>query len=415
MRRLALSHPACASFLAAAIPRLAACWFFQAPEPNYHYWLSESLLTLHAFTFGDEPTSFIEPAYPVFLALLRAFSSERMALLLQALVSATGGVAIYRLAARVTASPRAAACAAAFHAFDPYFVRQASSYIELPFLLPVFLWSLERFTAIRHAKDAAGAGAVFGLLLLTRSSLLPVFVAAAALLAIRREWRNAIVLSAVAAAMVMPWTARSYSANHALLPTRVGENLFVSTSRYAVGVLPQHDVDLLVRFAQQLLDDRLPPTAATRYEETADRILISQALQFVTEHPFETLELKLRNLVWIPGPLLLPRYAKSPYTHAAFINGRTEITGLQRRPLWWEATHALARTVLIAGALIGLIRRRGLDDSVLLIALASEVAIYTIFFPTTRLLGPFTAVLMVYAGWACARAPVRSLGPAART
>jgi hypothetical protein len=415
LRRLARSHPAFAAFLVAAIPRLAACWFFPAPEPNYHYWLSESLLTLHAFAFGDEPTSFIEPGYPAFLAMLRAFSSERIALLLQALVSATGGAAMYRLTVRVTGSSRAAGCAAALYAFDPYFVRQVSSYIELPFLLPVFLWSLERFTAIRQAKSAAAAGAVFGLLLLTRSSLLPAFVGAVALLVLRREWRHAIIVSAVAAAVLMPWTARSYGANHALLPTRVGENLFVSTSRYAVGVLPQHDVDLLIQFAQQLLDDTLPATAGARYEETADRILIAQALQFVTEHPFETLGLKLRNLIWIPSPVLLPRYAKSPYTHAAFIDGRTEITGLRRRPLWWEAMHALARAALLVVALIGLIRRRGLDDAVLLIAMASEAVIHTIFFPTTRLLGPFTAVLMVYAGWGSARMSERILGPVART
>jgi hypothetical protein len=110
------------------------------------------------------------------------------------------------------------------------------------------------------------------------------------------------------------------------------------------------------------------------------------------------LQLKLRNLMWIPSPLLLPRYAKSDSAHAAMVDGRMQTTGEQPRPWFWDAAHALFRTLMTIAAALGLVRRRGLHDAALLAVLASEIVVYTVFFPTTRLLAPATAVAMVYAG-----------------
>ena len=44
----------------------------------------------------------------------------------------------------------------------------------------------------------------------------------------------------------------------------------------------------------------------------------------------------------------------------------------------------------------------GLDDAWLLAVIAAELAIHVIFFPTTRLLAQFSAMQMVYAGYALA-------------
>jgi hypothetical protein len=52
---------------------------------------------------------------------------------------------------------------------------------------------------------------------------------------------------------------------------------------------------------------------------------------------------------------------------------------------------------------MGFRHRRGLDDHWLLAVLAAEFTVYTVFFPTTRLLAPFSAILMVYAGYGLAR------------
>ena len=112
--------------------------------------------------------------------------------------------------------------------------------------------------------------------------------------------------------------------------------------------------------------------------------------------------LKLKNAAWAFAPVLLPRNAKSPYTHAAMIDGRMELTGLAWRPLGWELAHAAFRTLVLIAAVIGLRRRRAIDDRWLLVVLGAELAVHVAFFPTTRLLAPFTAMLMVYAGYGLA-------------
>ena len=91
-----------AVFAVALAFRLGALWFFAPPEPNYNYRLARGLITAHAFAFGPEPTSYIEPLYPAFLASgMFLFGSDRLVLLLQAIVSASGAPALLsdRLAA----------------------------------------------------------------------------------------------------------------------------------------------------------------------------------------------------------------------------------------------------------------------------------------------------------------------------
>jgi len=71
-----------------------------------------------------------------------------------------------------------------------------------------------------------------------------------------------------------------------------------------------------------------------------------------------------------------------------------ELTGLAWRPLGWELTHAAFRSMVLLAAVMGFRHRRRIDDHWLLAALGAELAVYTLFFPTTRLLAPFSAMLM---------------------
>ena len=74
--------------------------------------------------------------------------------------------------------------------------------------------------------------------------------------------------------------------------------------------------------------------------------------------------------------------------------------GLVTRPWIDGAAHAAAQSLLfILGAAGVWIRRRRLrDDQALLVIAGSVALVYTIFFPTTRLLAPAMFVLMFYAG-----------------
>jgi hypothetical protein len=166
--------------------------------------------------------------------------------------------------------------------------------------------------------------------------------------------------------------------------------------------VPRYDADLLVQFATVSLEADMPATTGGRKEGIADRFLVRRALEFVRAHPGQAAMLKLQNAAWIFAPVMLPRNAKSPDTHAEIVNGRVELTGLAWRPLGWELTHAALRSLVLLAAVMGFRHRRGIDDHWLLVALGAELAVYTVFFPTTRLLAPFSAMLMIYAGYGLA-------------
>ena len=72
-----IARPALTVFAIAAAARLGAWGVFPLPEPNYHYWLARGLLDLDAFALGPDPTSFIEPLYPAFLAACMTIRRRR--------------------------------------------------------------------------------------------------------------------------------------------------------------------------------------------------------------------------------------------------------------------------------------------------------------------------------------------------
>ena len=129
-----------------------------------------------------------------------------------------------------------------------------------------------------------------------------------------------------------------------------------------------------------------------------DRLLLELAADYVRANPLRALRLKLRNLVYIFQPRLLPFYERRGMV--TLVDGRVQIPEQARRPVLFEAAVAFYQTILIAGAVAGLaIRRRRLrHDAFLLIVAGSVIAVNTIFFPTSRLLAPMTFVWMFYAG-----------------
>lgn len=343
--------------------------------------------------------------YPAFLAAARLISFSRgddhwLVMLIQIAVASAGAVLLFQLTRTVTGSVRAATMAALFYAFDPYFVRQSVSHLELPLLVTLLLWALRGVSAVQTGRDAALAGVLFGAVLLTRASLMPVVVGAIVLMAARRGWRRALMAGATATLVVVPWIARNYVLDGSVMPSRVGENLFVSTSPYAIGVLPKHDVDLLVPFAHALVDRELGHVPPAELEAQADALLLSRALEFARSHPRETLALKLRNLLYLFWPGILPVEAKSEDVRAIFDGSRVRIVGAQGRPRAWEWLHFGARAVLLMAAVLGIAvrRRRWREDALLYLVILSVAAVHVVFLPTTRLLAPMTVVLMVFAG-----------------
>lgn len=392
-------------FAACAAPRLLVLLRTPEPPPNYYWNIATSLLASGSYGFGSGVTTAIEPLYPLFLAAARLLTGDRFALamLVQVLVASAAGALLFLLAERVTQSRASALIAAALYAFYPYYVRQSIAPHELTLSTVMLIVTPWQYSRTQNIKQAALLGGVLGLLLLLRFSFAPIWIAAIALLILRRRVREALVAAAVSVALLSPWIARTRAIDGSLAPTRVGENLFIASCKFADQVLPWYDADLMVDYAYQTvhadaLANSVPPHLM---ERTIDDALLRRAIECIRANPVRAARLKLRNLLYSFSPLLLPVHARLRESVAHVENGQLHLLSITPRPRFDVLSHAVAHTAILAGALVGLgIRRRVLlrEDAFLLAIVASIAIVCAIFFPTTRLTSPMLPVAMIYAG-----------------
>ena len=404
-----MSRTAGALFAACAAPRLIALAVTRQPEPNFYWRIADSLLTTHRFALDGAPAGAYEPLYPLFLAAARAVTADRFALvmLIQALVASAAGVLLFHLTGRATGSRRAAVAATLFYAVYPYYVRQSVAPIEVTLSVSLLVAAAWQYGRMDRLPAAALLGLCMGLLLLLRVMFAPVGMALLLILALGGQWRHAVVVAAATAAVVAPWAALSRAHDRAIVPSRAGENLYVSVCDPGAHALPKYDVDLVVPQAYAAVDAdgigaRLPPAAAERAVNTA---LLDRAFDCIRERPLETVRLRLRNLLYVFSPELLPAHARLPRPRAIVTDGRLSFTGVHDRPFVERASHFTAHLVITALAVVGLWRRRRhwREDALLLVMLANTAIVYAVFFPTTRLVVPTAFVLMFYAGSAVGR------------
>jgi hypothetical protein len=401
-----------------AAPRLLAMAMWPSRAPTYYDTLATELLTNGSFGFSGVPTNYMEPLYPAFLAAARfvTFGFEPAVTLAQVAVAALGGVLLYRLAAHL-AGPRVGLCAGVLYALNPYLVRQSVARLEITLCLTLAIAATLALTRTERWRGAMGAGVLFGLLILTRTTFLPAALGAVVWLAWRPStalgtgpstergagastgrwpgWRLAAVMLCTAVAVQAPWVVRNMRVDGSALPSRLGENLYVSTSVYAAA-LPVHDIDLLAVLALgELVDVPIPPGEGERY---LDDFMMARSVAFLREHPGRVLWWKARNALYLLTPQLLPRDAKGPASYAVLEGETVRIVNPVRRPWVEELSHALAQGALLLLAAVGIAQRRlRMADAPLLIMLGAQAAICIAFFPTTRLMAPVMFVVMFYA------------------
>ena len=180
--------------------------------------------------FANYPI-FHPPLYPYFLAAAHAVTGSLTGIkVLQALLGSLLIPALYRLG-RASFGQRAGIGAAAIAALYPELIWYAAHFWCETLFLVFFWWALERTVAASSGgslRDAALAGALFGLAVLTRETLLYVMPMAALFLVFaggQRRLRHGVILVAVALAFVLPWTARNWIQFHAFIPVSTGGGL----------------------------------------------------------------------------------------------------------------------------------------------------------------------------------------------
>lgn len=261
--------------------------------------------TTHAY-----PTGFMPPL-PVFLwwALFKVFGVTSAALgAFLVLNWVLSGVVIYqaaRIAWYMFRDPTVSILSAALLAFYPTFAASVATYHAIQIYMVLFLGGA--LLALRPAtagwKTAVGLGVLGGLAALARTEYVVLMAPFFLLLFLRRDRVPLLVLSvAVAAAIVLPWTARNYLVFERFIPVAnsTGFNLFKGFNELANGSgdwVDNNDV------RQKLLGDRLATvTLDENYETARDDIMKEYALAFMRNQPadaFLWLPLKKQVLFWL--------------------------------------------------------------------------------------------------------------------
>lgn len=226
--------PLAAIWAAAVIARLAFIWLEPktAPVADETMWLMAltRIRAAHFSPFSNFPI-FNPPLYPYFLAATHAAFGSLLAIkVAQALVSSLLIPAVYRVALKVFGG-RSAVAAACFAAFYPELIWYSAHFWCETLFLSILWWAIERALSTDETssvRTAAFAGALFGLAVLTRETILYLIPLVAIWLAWaspRKRPALAFTLLAATFVVVAPWTARNWIQFGAFIPVSTGGGL----------------------------------------------------------------------------------------------------------------------------------------------------------------------------------------------
>ncbi len=287
---------AAAAIVAGLCWRLGAAW---APgdaaqtyaQPQEGYFLSSVVLLsrgVYSSDPGGAPQTGRGPLFTSFLALSQAGASRpspRRARVAQALLGALAALAAWGLGARLR-SPLAGALAAALVSFDPRLVVAVRG-LDVHGFYGVVILLLG--CAAAHWAESRGdrrssilLGLALGASFLTRSAHLAVLVLLPAAAWIWWK-RHAGVVLLVAAAVLLPWTARNYAHTGRFVPLDAGTGAYNLLAAADGG-------DLALRYEEAfaVADKHRPGFSAAHRDEPVERrdsAVMKLALALIAERP----------------------------------------------------------------------------------------------------------------------------------
>ena len=397
-------------FAVAFLARIGYLLIFRPPLESTYLALADSLVDHGVLGFSGVPSASFEPIYPALLGAGRMVFGDRTVAIqmMQACIAAAGAPLTFKVALELTSSRRAATAAGLMFALHPLLIRQAAAPTDLALTATLVVACAVSFVAIRDTRSAAAAGAWLGLTALTRSMSIPLVVLSAAILAAKRQLREAAALTLVAVAFIAPMVVRNHVLTGAPWPGRSGINLFIGNSPNTPALLPTYDLDLLEAEAYDRFIRAHPDSAAnggTDAEFAA--FLTGEAIGYIAANPWATARQKLINVGYMLSPRITPYEVSGPRTRIRVEDGR--VSGVEdsvERPRSEIAAHALVSLVLLAGCAAGVyLRRRELfrSDAILWAIFGTFVVINAIYVPATRYTAPVQFVLIFYAAVAFAR------------
>lgn len=308
------AHPYLTLLTLAFAVRLAA-FFFQLPELDkplikdalIYRELADGLIDGRGYVLDNRPTAIVTPLYPVFLAAVLKLTGGgvKTVVLIQEFLSALSVLLIFRVGTSVGGGRLAwvAGIAAAFYwPFAMAATRMLSETLFIALLLAGGLFLLE-FTRGGRFRDAALAGAFFGLACLTRGVLMYFVVPAGFWLFMRTGKDNlqkagiaAVLFVGAFALMMSPWVVRNRLVLGACLPGGSNTGMVIYTGNF-----PENDR----MFGMNLRAHQLPP--GKRYildlpELERDRALKALAFERMKQDPVHVARMTVTKALffWVP-------------------------------------------------------------------------------------------------------------------
>jgi 4-amino-4-deoxy-L-arabinose transferase-like glycosyltransferase len=304
--------------------RIAARWYsggtdFWTNGYSFFFALAQNIASGQGIALNGQATAFRVPLYPMFLAAVTFGRKEFISVVLfQSLIGAAT-VCCAALIAREMFGYRAALMAALVTALYPYYVIHDTALQETG--LYTFLTALAVLLVMRARRGgsrsmAAVAGLVLGADVLTRANLAPFALLVPLILLVpiqpgstswqRRAWACALCAGAVIL-MLTPWLLRSYALTGApSLSTQSGFFLWLGNNASTFSRYPTESVDLSQRVALASLttEQRAEMAALSPNEAAVDRWFLHEGLDYMRDHPWQTVVAAVRKIA--AGFCLLP-------------------------------------------------------------------------------------------------------------
>jgi 4-amino-4-deoxy-L-arabinose transferase-like glycosyltransferase len=316
---------------------------------------------------GSAATAFRVPVYPMFLAAVTFGRQVFLPVLLSQALIGAGTVWCAAMVARELFGNPAALIAAILTAIYPYYVVHDTALQETSlytFLMALAMLLLLRTRRSGSAAMGTGAGLALGAAVLTRANLAPFTLVAPLWLAAaggsnaapqrQRLWIAALC-AGVLALTVSPWLVRSYRVTgSATLSTQTGFFLWLGNNPYTFSHYPRESIDVSQAAGLAALSaHEITELAAMRGNESAvDQWFEERGLDYIREHPWQTLGNSFRKVVaafdWVPSP----QKSFWPNMVHALSYGLVMVLGLwgmwARRSDWREHSIFYAQFVLFA-------------------------------------------------------------------
>jgi 4-amino-4-deoxy-L-arabinose transferase-like glycosyltransferase len=273
----------------------------------FFYRMAENLVGGHGLWLAGRGWAVRQPAYPLFLALTAVGGPHFLLIVVCEALFGVGACLCAFLIARRWFGVRAGLIAAALAAIYPYYVvhdtaLQDTSMVDAGAALAVC--ALLRARTSPSTAAWAAAGALDGLAVLIRGTLLPFALGAVVWTAlagegdIRRRLARAGVVFVVLAALLGAWAARNYAhVGRFTLSTETGEEFWKANGPQTFNYYPAGSIDLSFAAALRAMSpaDRAALRAMHDDETARSDWFMARGFAYVRAHPGQTLVGALRK------------------------------------------------------------------------------------------------------------------------